>query len=231
MKNTIKKNKEGYGYKYTELAEINKYCMENDISYFQEIETNEINGKDYIITYIVKDDKKEKHRGCQIVQATLQGIKNPVQEYGSSITYCRRYSLLMALGLATEDDDAQSLTEPKEVTKEEAEQYRLGFGKFKGKTIKEISEEKPDYIDWLVNNSKDDYLAKVIELETGKKKLNEDELKQFTDLQVRLLKLMKEAEEKTDFNREDLYDHYGTMNLNLDQTKEAIAILETKLGE
>ena len=135
MKNTIKKNKEGYGYKYTELAEINKYCMENDISYFQEIETNEINGKDYIITYIVKDEKKEKHRGCQIVQATLQGIKNPVQEYGSSITYCRRYSLLMALGLATEDDDAQSLTEPKEVTKEEAEQYRLGFGKFKGKTI------------------------------------------------------------------------------------------------
>ena len=98
-------------------------------------------------------------------------------------------------------------------------------------TIKEISEEKPDYIDWLINNSKDDYLAKVIELETGKKKLNEDELKQFTDLQVRLLKLMKEAEEKTDFNREDLYDHYGTMNLNLDQTKEAIAILETKLGE
>ena len=105
MKNTITKNKEGYGYKYTELAEINKFCLENDITYYQEVETNEINQKDYIITYIQKDDVVEKHRGCQIVEAKLSGINNPVQAYGSSLTYCRRYSLLMALGLATEDDD------------------------------------------------------------------------------------------------------------------------------
>ena len=231
MKNTIKKNKEGYGYCYTDLAEINKYCIDNEITYYQEVETNEINGKDYIVTYLVKDDKKEKHRGCQIVQATLQGIKNPVQEYGSSLTYCRRYSLLMALGLATEDDDAQSLSEPKEVTQKEADDYKLGFGKFKGKTIKEIEEEKPDYLDWLVNNSKDEYLLKVIELTVGKKKLTDDEQKSFNDLQVKLLKLIKRAEDETDFNREKLYEHYGTMNLNINQTKDAIALLETRLGE
>lgn len=231
VKNTIKKNKEGYGYKYTELAEINKYCMENDISYYQEVETNEINGKDYIITYLVKDDKKEKHRGCEIVKATLQGIKNPVQEYGSSLTYCRRYSLLMALGLATEDDDAQSLSEPKEITKEEAEKFTLGFGKFKGKTIKEIQEEKPDYIEWLVNNSKDDYLLKIVEMITGKKKLTEEEQKELYDLQTELLKLIRRAEEETDFNRESLYEHYGTEILNIKQTKEAIAILKNRLGE
>ena len=111
MKSTIAKKAKGYGYKYTELADINKYCEENNIRYYQEVETNEINHKDYIITYLVKDDETEKHRGCQIVEATLQGIKNPVQEYGSSLTYCRRYSLLMALGLATEDDDGASLTQ------------------------------------------------------------------------------------------------------------------------
>lgn len=124
MKSTIAKKTEGYGYKYTELADINKYCEEHGISYYQEVETSEINQKDYIITYIIRqfakqNDKNEteiettitKHRGCQIVDAVLQGIKNPVQEYGSSITYCRRYSLLMALGLATEDDDAASLTQ------------------------------------------------------------------------------------------------------------------------
>jgi hypothetical protein len=111
MKSTIAKKTEGYGYKYTELADINKYCEDNNIRYYQEVETSEINQKDYIITYVVKDNQVEKHRGCQIVDAVLQGIKNPVQEYGSSLTYCRRYSLLMALGLATEDDDAQSITE------------------------------------------------------------------------------------------------------------------------
>ena len=63
-----------------------------------------------MITYVSEDGGEyKKHRGCKIVDAVLSGIKNPVQEYGSSLTYCRRYSLLMALGLATEDDDAASL--------------------------------------------------------------------------------------------------------------------------
>lgn len=110
MKSTIAKKTEGYGYKYVELADINKYCEENEIRYYQEVETSEINQKDYIITYLIKEGRIEKHRGCQIVEATLQGIKNPVQQYGSSLTYCRRYSLLMALGLATADDDGASLT-------------------------------------------------------------------------------------------------------------------------
>lgn len=106
----IKKNKEGYGYKYTELAQLNEYCEQNKIDYYQEIETCDINGEDYMVTYISEDGGEYvKHRGCKIVDAVLSGIKNPVQEYGSSLTYCRRYSLLMALGLATEDDDAASL--------------------------------------------------------------------------------------------------------------------------
>ena len=109
MKSTIAKKTEGYGYKYTELADINKYCENNGIRYYQEIETSEINQEDYIITYLVQNGETTKHRGCKIVDAVLSGIKNPVQEYGSSLTYCRRYSLLMALGLATEDDDAASL--------------------------------------------------------------------------------------------------------------------------
>ena len=103
----LKKLKKGFSYKYTELAQINEYCEENNIDYYQEIETCELNQKDYIVTYVKfeNDEKYEKHRGCQIVDSVLSGIKNPVQEYGSSLTYCRRYSLLMALGLATEDDD------------------------------------------------------------------------------------------------------------------------------
>ena len=34
---------------------------------------------------------------------------------------------------------------------------------------------KPDYIDWLLNNTTDDYLIKVIELVTGQKILSEEE--------------------------------------------------------
>ena len=74
MKSTIAKKTEGYGYKYTELADINKYCEENGIRYWQEVDTCEINQKDYIITHILQNDVESVHRGCQIVDAVLQGI-------------------------------------------------------------------------------------------------------------------------------------------------------------
>ena len=72
----------------------------------------------------------EPVQGCKVVDATLMGVNNPAQQQGSALTYARRYSLLMAYGLATEDDDAQSLTKPKEelkvqiTTKEQAENYK-----------------------------------------------------------------------------------------------------------
>lgn len=117
-KTTLRKNKNGYGYKYTELAEIHKYLEENNMRYYQTIETCELNGCDYIMTYRFVDGKWEEKpkRGCKVTDATLQGVKNPAQEQGSALTYARRYSLLMAFGLATEDDDAQSLSKPKTET-------------------------------------------------------------------------------------------------------------------
>ena len=169
------KKTEGYSYKYVELADINKYCEDNGIRYFQEVETSEINQKDYIITTLINYNKDgepnfTKHRGCQIVEAVLSGIKNPVQEYGSSLTYCRRYSLLMALGLATEDDDGASLTQ--EPTKEEADNYVIDFGKHKGKKLTEVPKE---YLEWMLGNSKNERIKKLIELATGLQEPTEEE--------------------------------------------------------
>lgn len=104
----IKKNQQGYGYKYTDLAEITKMLGEEGIDYYQYIEPND--GVDYIMTVIEKDGKRETVRGCRVVEAKLSGKENPVQAYGAALTYCRRYSLLMAFGLATTDDDAEGFT-------------------------------------------------------------------------------------------------------------------------
>lgn len=114
MKTVLTKNAKGYGYKYTDIAEIHNYLEENNMRYIQRIER--IDGDDYIFTKRCIEDKWEDEwlQGSRVVQATLSGIKNPAQEQGSALTYARRYSLLMAFGLSTTDDDAASLSTPKE---------------------------------------------------------------------------------------------------------------------
>ena len=113
MTATIRKNSQGYGYKYCDLAEIHRHMEEVGMSYFQEVET--VDGEDFVITHILDASDKliRKCRGCRVVKVSG---KNPAQDYGSALTYARRYSLLLAFGLATADDDAAVLTEtPKTV--------------------------------------------------------------------------------------------------------------------
>lgn len=45
-------------------------------------------------------------------------------------------------------------------TKEQAEQYKIKFGKHAGKTIKELVETEKDYCNWLYNNEKTDPIIK-----------------------------------------------------------------------
>lgn len=219
MKTTLGKNKEGYGYCYTDLAQINKYCDENDIRYFQEVETSEINGQDYIYTTILEKEKEpRKIKGCKVVDAVLSGIKNPVQEYGSSLTYCRRYSLLMALGLAPEDNDAQDLTMPAIQNKEEAKAYKLTFGKYAGKTLGEVPES---YLQWLFENSKEETIKTAC-----------DFLMQHpTDESIRLLQKVEELLVHTETDREKFYDYFKVKNtneMNEEQLQEAIKLLDKK---
>lgn len=115
LQKTIKKNKNGYNYKYADLAAIHEMLAGAKISYWQETITE--NGKDYICTHVVDDETGEelrKGRGSEIVPVQeINGKVNPPQAMGGSISYSRRYSLLLILGLATEDDDAESLTSHK----------------------------------------------------------------------------------------------------------------------
>jgi len=106
--NTIRKNSQGYGYKYTDLAEIHRHMEEVGFSYYQEIET--VGDEDYVITHILDATDKviRKCRGCRVVKVSG---KNPAQDYGSALTYARRYSLLLAFGLATADDDGAALNQ------------------------------------------------------------------------------------------------------------------------
>lgn len=138
----VRKNAQGFGYRYTDLAEINNYLESIHTTYYQYIET--VDGVDYIMTVINENGLEHKpRRGCRIVEAKLSGKNNPVQAYGASLTYSRRYSLLMAAGLATEDTDAEGLTadiktEPETISKTQA------------KTLHDLAERAGLNDEWLL---------------------------------------------------------------------------------
>ena len=100
----VPKNKQGYGYKYADLSQIHQLLEENGLSYYQFVKC-------------IDGNESEPIQGCRVVEAVLSGKSNPAQEHGSALTYARRYSLQMAYGLATEDDDAESLTRKPEPVK------------------------------------------------------------------------------------------------------------------
>ena len=110
-KTTVSKNKTAavgkYSYKYTDLAQIHEEMERQGLRYYQFIAPWETAAGlvDYIHTVIMNEEGEELRtcQGCRVVDANGQ---NPTQEHGKAITYARRYSLLMALGWATDDDDA-----------------------------------------------------------------------------------------------------------------------------
>lgn len=222
MANTITKNKtakiptksgKDYSYQYTDLASINKWLEDNNMDYYQTIETNETNGKDYIMTYrYINGEWEEKpKRGCQVVDSVLVGNSNPVQQYGSSLTYVRRYSLCLAFGLAMEDTDAAELSKPVvvEMTPEEAKNYVLDFGKHKGKKLVDLLDDE-GYINYLLNNSNNPSVLKAIELLTGQAPKTEEQWDNQLEKTQKLMQVIMDKGIDTD----RILEHYHVKNLN-----------------
>lgn len=115
-----------------------------------------------------------------------------------------------------------------EVSEEEAKSYKLGFGKYKDKTLEEIIKEDNQYVQWLLNNHSNPQLVKCYEVLTGEKLPTEEE----QDERIKDISKINELALETDTDIEDIHKHFKVDSISQMTTKqmnECIKILEKKI--
>lgn len=120
--NIVKNDSAGYGYNYASLSDIAKQGFNIPK---MKTETDQFTQKEYVFYF--DKDINEWIRGAQvvvpenIVNASGKNKMNSAQLYGSALTYARRYTTLMALQLACEDDKALENTEERKASDKQVE--------------------------------------------------------------------------------------------------------------
>lgn len=146
----------------------------------------------------------------------------------SYIENCETSAIGRALGIAgfgidvsvASAEEVANAMNNQEPTKEEAEEYTLTFGKYKGLKLKEVPS---NYIEWLLSNSEDKRLHKLIELELGIVLPSEEE-------QVKKLQLLAQLNEKIindELDRDEVLEDYGktkTKDLTIQELEEILNV-------
>ena len=154
----------------------------------------------------------------------------------SYIENCETSAVGRALGMAgfgidvsvASAEEVANAIQNQEVTQEEADSYTLTFGKYKGKTFKEVYKEDEGYIEWMVGNSNDERMIKLIQMATGMEIPTEEESRQRLELMNEINNLVMDTD--TDF--EELYKYFKVKSLNeltIARLTECKVILEKKL--
>ena len=153
----------------------------------------------------------------------------------SYIENCETSAVGRALGMAgfgidvsvASAEEVQNAINNQELTQEEAEKYTITFGRHKGKTLKEIEEEDSKYIQWLMYNTKDERILKIIELTLGYKPLTEEQQQYRLELLDRVNNLIEEKDIDLEAIK-NKFDVNSTQDLDTKTLKELIEYLENK---
>jgi uncharacterized protein (DUF3820 family) len=154
----------------------------------------------------------------------------------SYIENCETSAVGRALGMAgfgidvsvASAEEVANAMQNQKVTQSEADNYTLTFGKYKGKKLKELYEEEPNYIEWMINNTKDERMLKLIQMATGIHIPSEEESRQRLESINEINNLVLD----TDTDYEDLYKYFKVKSLNeltIAQLTECKAILKKKV--
>lgn len=94
-KQIVKNASQGYGYSYSNLADLAKAGVEIPV-----MKTQRLDGDEYVFALI----DGEWIQGAKVIEMEMKGM-NAAQAYGSALTYARRYTVQLVKGIACDDDD------------------------------------------------------------------------------------------------------------------------------
>ena len=102
---TLPKDKEGYGYKYTDLdtviSTVRPILSKFNIGFMQTL-TN-VNGRDGLTTRVFNTEG-EWIEDTFLLPAVAMAKTNAAQNVGAAITYMKRYALCAVLGISSDED-------------------------------------------------------------------------------------------------------------------------------
>lgn len=119
---------------------------------------------------------------------------------------------MLGLGIDTSiasAEEVQNAISNQEPTLEDAEKYEINFGKYKGKLLKDILEDK-QYVQWMINNKPNDYFKRCYELLTGDILPTESE----QDERIKLMSEINELERKLDVDHEQVLKRLNVDTFN-----------------
>ena len=95
-KQIVKNASKGYGYTYSNLADLAKAGIE-----IPPMKTQKVGDDEYVFALI----DGEWLQGAKVVEMEMKGM-NQAQAYGSALTYARRYTVQLVKAIACDDDNA-----------------------------------------------------------------------------------------------------------------------------
>lgn len=155
----VKKASKGYGYTYSNLADLARAGID-----IPPMKTEKVGEDEYVFAKI----GNEWIQGAKVVEMEMKGM-NAAQAYGSALTYARRYTVQLVMGIACDDDD--KIEQDGEARRKEVKTNRIDFNEvreaikviddvaslqdyYKSLGVEHMSEAQQKYINGIIGKRK-----------------------------------------------------------------------------
>ena len=121
-------------------------------------------------------------------------------------------------------EEVQNAIQNQEPTKEEALEYVIDFGKHKGKKLTELPKE---YLEWMLGNSNNERIKKLIELATGIKVPDEEE----QEARLTYIETIQKLADEKNIDLEEVKGKFkvdSLTDMSIEQMKKCIVAMNKK---